>query len=657
MGGMHMASFFFRIKTSTETKASAHMRADYINREGKYSQGTKAEELLFKESKNMPEWAKENPRKFWEASEDYEKDAGRTSYREIVFALPNELSLEQQKAYTKEFLENHFGNDFVYSYAIHEKAATLAYGVQNPHVHVVFCERKLDGIERDEAIFFKRADFKVPERGGAPKDARWNGNDRKGYLRFMREDCANLQNKYLEREGFSERVDHRTKELMYWDAIRNGDIDKAETLEIPKEQHLGPKVSSRISRDLKMLTAGVENPAERSKIRAQYLKSLEEANLSKVVMLFETRMLKKDLHKRNERDHSRKEQQVKYVDTMSNNLFWRAKRMEARAMKSKLAIERFRLERAEKGPNPGPKISYWRGHFESRLKVYEALQNRIDNHILSQEDHEEINKIKSAIIAKANAMEKEQAISQKVILKELYPELSQKDMKNLAKQHIDEINLRLAGLKKEEKALTRKLRTETQIEAIVEWKVSNGLLSSIYRDQKRMEVQRREFKSAMREFEQRPLPERSAQWKYDLELAHLHDWEDAIQDLSASISSRRAGWKIQKNKLENQKEIQALFARFAQRNVSIEARVKRVKEQKFKLYQERSEWRKLNYAINRPGESGKFLRLAREAFGQLQQAVYKLREARGRGRMGDSVKLRFSDDDENKQKKYSQEYE
>lgn len=640
-----MASFFLRIKPSNETKASAHMRADYINREGKYAEGTKAEELVYKDTGNMPAWAKSNPRKFWEESEYYETKAGRLSYREITFALPNELTFEQQKEFTKEFLDRHFGNQFVYSYAIHEKAAALAYGVQNPHVHVIFSERRLDEIERNASTFFKRADYKNPERGGAPKDARWNGSDRSGYLRYMREDCAALQNKYLEREGFTERVDHRTKDLMYLDAIKNGDLDKAEMLEIPKEKHLGPKLASKVSRDLKMLTAGVNNPKERSRIRAQYLKSLEDNKLSKVALMFETRTLKHGIIKRNEVDTSRKEKRVTFVDKFAENMYWRAQKAEAKSMCKRLELERYRLERAEKNAKTNKKVVYWRGHYERRLSEYETLKNNIDNRIVTTVAEAEIEKIKQAILSKeGNDQSLPVFTSRKELLRQLDPDISQKEIKQYALHRIDHINKQLALLKKEEKALSRKLRTEIQLKAIVEWRISKGLLQSIYRDQKHLEQQKCEFKRAMLEFGTRQVPEKNILWKHDLELARLHDWEDAIKDLSESISSRRLGWEIQKRKPDTQKEIGLLLTKFDKRNDKIAARLKEIKDLKFKLYQERSEWRKLSYSINRAGESGQFLRAAKEAYNNLRQAVSKLREARVKGRLGNSVKLRFDED-------------
>lgn len=111
-----MASYHFAIKTSSNFNATANAHADYICREGCYASGEKAEELVYKEHGNMPDWAKDNPRDFWKASEQHERGNG-TSYREMELALPNELSEDQQIKLVQRFVQEHLGNEFVYPLA------------------------------------------------------------------------------------------------------------------------------------------------------------------------------------------------------------------------------------------------------------------------------------------------------------------------------------------------------------------------------------------------------------------------------------------------------------------------------------------------------------------------------------------------------------
>ena len=66
---------------------------NYNSREGKFSTGDKSEELLYKESFNIPKFAEDNPSFFWECADEFER-VGRNVYRKIEFSLPAELNDE-----------------------------------------------------------------------------------------------------------------------------------------------------------------------------------------------------------------------------------------------------------------------------------------------------------------------------------------------------------------------------------------------------------------------------------------------------------------------------------------------------------------------------------------------------------------------------------
>jgi hypothetical protein len=80
-------------------------------------------------------------------------------YTELEISLPRELTQEQREELVSQFVEKTLGKNFTYSYAIHNPLARD--GEQNPHVHLMFSERKLDGIDRDEAQHFKRYNSKI----------------------------------------------------------------------------------------------------------------------------------------------------------------------------------------------------------------------------------------------------------------------------------------------------------------------------------------------------------------------------------------------------------------------------------------------------------------------------------------------------------------
>ena len=84
-----MAIYHLTVKTgSRHGGQSALAKSEYIEREGKYER--QDDELAHRESDNMPEWAEEDPRLYWEAADAHERANGRL-FREVEFALPREL--------------------------------------------------------------------------------------------------------------------------------------------------------------------------------------------------------------------------------------------------------------------------------------------------------------------------------------------------------------------------------------------------------------------------------------------------------------------------------------------------------------------------------------------------------------------------------------
>ena len=87
----------FHLKASFGSRAggqSARAKSDYIEREGRYEKD--GEELEHKENENMPEWARDDPEKYWEAADEHERANGRL-YSEVQFALPKELNEDERR--------------------------------------------------------------------------------------------------------------------------------------------------------------------------------------------------------------------------------------------------------------------------------------------------------------------------------------------------------------------------------------------------------------------------------------------------------------------------------------------------------------------------------------------------------------------------------
>ena len=154
------------IKVGTKGKALPHSK--YILREDQYAKkNNKLEKLEHIEHGNMPTWAEQNPKLFWEMADLHERKNGST-YREHIISLPRELNESQRLALVQDWIAKEIGEKYAYSFAIHNPTAMD--GKEQPHCHLMFSERLLDGIERDPDQFFKRYNSKDPSKGGAKKD-------------------------------------------------------------------------------------------------------------------------------------------------------------------------------------------------------------------------------------------------------------------------------------------------------------------------------------------------------------------------------------------------------------------------------------------------------------------------------------------------------
>lgn len=229
-----MASYHVCIKSGKKGKAANH--AAYIAREDKHGKGDKKLDLVAVEHGNLPEWANNDPAIFWKAADANERVNG-AAYRELEVALPAELTYEQNIALVKELVKTEVG-DKPYHLAIHGPDAALG-TCKQPHLHLMYSDRKPDGIDRGPELHFRRHNAKHPEKGGCKKDS--GGRDQgilKEELLTTRENVANIQNKFLELHGHSARVDHRSH--------KERGIDK-----LP-ERHLGQVGVNKLSEDEKL---------------------------------------------------------------------------------------------------------------------------------------------------------------------------------------------------------------------------------------------------------------------------------------------------------------------------------------------------------------------------------------------------------------------
>lgn len=157
-----------RISVKVGMKGKALPHSKYILREDNYAKkNNKIEKLEHIQHGNMPQWAEHDPKIFWEMADLHERKNGST-YREHIITLPRELNESQRLSLVQDWISQEIGDKYAYSFAIHNPRAMD--GKEQPHCHLMFSERLLDGIERDPEQFFKRYNSKDPSKGGAKKD-------------------------------------------------------------------------------------------------------------------------------------------------------------------------------------------------------------------------------------------------------------------------------------------------------------------------------------------------------------------------------------------------------------------------------------------------------------------------------------------------------
>lgn len=205
-----------------ENKGREH--EEYILREGSFD---KKNDLEYKEHGNMPGFIKEQPKNFWKTAEKNERKNG-VIYREFEIALPVEFSREQNIDLVKEFVEKELGKDYVYTFAIHKPKSLTKEGMDQPHVHLMFCDRKLDRIERNEKDFFKRYNSKNPELGGARKEIEWQTKEK---LVDLRKDWEILLNSHLEKNNINQKVSCETLSKQREKFLEEGNKIEADRLD------------------------------------------------------------------------------------------------------------------------------------------------------------------------------------------------------------------------------------------------------------------------------------------------------------------------------------------------------------------------------------------------------------------------------------------
>lgn len=202
-----------RLSVKVGGRGKAGPRSDYVFGAGRYASRLKeVGRIIGREFGNMPSWAT-SPRLFWLASDRHERKNG-TTYRAMEIALPRELADTEMIELVREWVHQEIGDRHAYQWSIHCPRASD--GGEQPHLHLMFSERRTDCFGRGADLYFRRFNAKSPELGGArkgygPHEGKTSTSlERAAELKALRLRWGVMCNVHLEAAGSSERIDMRS---------------------------------------------------------------------------------------------------------------------------------------------------------------------------------------------------------------------------------------------------------------------------------------------------------------------------------------------------------------------------------------------------------------------------------------------------------------
>jgi len=190
------------------------------NRYGKLEDYSKIDDLVFSKiflPKHVPK--KFSDREYlWNSVEEIEKSKNSQLARNLLFALPRELSEEDRINLISEFIEENFtSKGMIADCNIHNKKASD--NQEQPHAHILLTLREMDREGnwkpkcRKEYILDEKGE-KIKLKSGNYKSRKVNLNDwnEPDKAKEWRENFSKKANEYLAKNNIDKRIDSRTFE-------------------------------------------------------------------------------------------------------------------------------------------------------------------------------------------------------------------------------------------------------------------------------------------------------------------------------------------------------------------------------------------------------------------------------------------------------------
>ena len=197
-------------------RAGEKLRCDYYGNEADY---TRKKGVVLTDILLPPLAPKEyaDRETLWNAVEQAEKNAKAQLAYSYDIALQNELSIEENIALARQFLQEQFvSKGMIVDFAVHTPDLESG-GIPNPHFHVLCPVRPIDETGKWSAK--QRREYVLDEQGQRIRNEAgnyvWNAVPttdwgEKGTLLHWREEWASYVNRALEQKGLPSRIDHRS---------------------------------------------------------------------------------------------------------------------------------------------------------------------------------------------------------------------------------------------------------------------------------------------------------------------------------------------------------------------------------------------------------------------------------------------------------------
>ena len=285
-----MAIYHFSVKTISRSngrsavacaayRSGEKLVCDFYGKEQDYTKKTGVEftEIYAPENTNTE---LTNRQKLWNEVEKAERRKDALLAREFEIAFPGELNAEQRKNMLNELCQNlvkKYG--VIVDAAIHAPHTDSGSDERNHHAHIMFTTRSIN----------EHGDFSAKKYRDFSRD---NGTET---VSHWRESFAELCNQHLEKNGFDERVDHRSYEDQVCD--------------LQATQHEGPQ-TTYLRRRGKFTEISLKN----DEIKRRNLE------IKKIIAIDENIKISEDLVQRVQSELQFQHSEIKYLEKISLKL-------------------------------------------------------------------------------------------------------------------------------------------------------------------------------------------------------------------------------------------------------------------------------------------------------------------------------------------------